>query len=464
MKQYLFTLLLIIGLFSCNDDSSQSIPSIEERIAQSSQALIDQLTEPDFGWRLNYKPSQNAGTFLILLNFDDDGTVRIQSDVPDENGIYLDQTVSYRVDQDLATELILETYAVFHFLFEQNRNSFGGEFEFIFEGEDSGNLIFSSKSDIGNVTELVFQPAGFSDDNLISTEIISQLAQGSYRTGSLAGINPTPIYQIYLPSDNVSVFASFDVNDRLTRVHGAAVGRTFTEVSTSTTTTAINSSTDISFIDEEVILENPVSFSIDGNSYTLSSFGGSNFQELDTSFCVGSTDTYISLDASLASIGSGEMTSTLFTSHSSFADEDTEFYQIDDLFMYDENNNSIQADVQAVFPNTIAFVLVINGVPRGFQDGTFTGLGWVGVDETNSLEFFLREISVTNTTGNLLEFSLENGTFINVADSLDERDALFTLTDQVFEGGSLFGIELLSIDNIFEVYNPCNGYRFFLNE
>ncbi len=464
MKRHLFILMITIGLFSCNNDSQMDIPSVEERVAQSTQALLDQLTDPDFGWRLNYKPSLNAGTFLILLDFNDDGTVRIQSDVPDDNGIYLDQTVSYRIDQDLATELVLETYAVFHFLFEQNQNSFGGEFEFIFEGEDDGNLMFSSKSDFGNVTELVFQPAEFSDDNLISTEIISQLSQGSYRTGSLAGINATPIYQIYLPSDNVSIFTSFDLGNRLTKVHGAALGRTFAEVSTSATTTVINSSSDISFLNEEVILENPVNFSIDGRSYTFSSFSGTNFQEQDTSFCVGSSDTFVSINASLAAIGNGEMESTLFVSHSSFADDDTEFYQIGDLFMYDESNTSIQGDVQSIFPNSVAFVLVINGVPRGFQDGTFTGLGWVGVDETNTLEFFLREMNVTNATGNLLEFSLEDGTFITVADSLDERDALFNLTDQVFEGGSLLGNEILSIEDLFEIYNPCNGYRFFLNE
>ena len=464
MKKCFFAFLLVIWLFSCNDNSHLDIPPIEERIAQSSQELIDQLTNPDFGWRLDYRPTTNAGTFLILLDFNNDGTVRIQSDVADENGIYLDQTVSYRVDQDLATELILETYAVFHYLFEQNQNSFGGEFEFIFEGEESGNLIFSSKSDLGIPTELVFQPAQLSDDDLISTEIVSQLSQGSYRTGTLAGINATPVYQIYLPSDNVSIFSSFDLSNRRALVHGAAIGRTFDEVTTSATTTNINRTTDLSFLSEEVIFENPVTFSIDNRSYTLSSFNGSNFQVLDTSFCVGSTDTYVSLEASLASIGTSEMNSSLFTSHSAFIDDDTEFYQINDLFMFDENDNTIQEDVLSAFPNSIVFVLVVNGVPRGFEDGTFTGLGWVGVDQNNSLEFFLREMDITNSTGNLLELSLTDGTFITVADSLDERDALFSLTDRVFEGGSLFGLESLSTDNLFEVYNPCNGYKFFLIE
>jgi len=433
---------------------------VEERVAAATQELRDLLTEPQFGWRLDYKPTTNAGTFLILLNFDEDGTVRIQSDVPDEGGIYFDQTISYRIDQELETELVLETFAVFHYLFELNQNSFGGEFEFEFNQQQGGNLIFVSKSD---ATVLTFEPAGPSDADLISTEIVAQLPQGSYRTGSLAGLNPSPIYQMYIPGDDISFFASFDVSNRRALVYGASVGQTFDELLNATTTTQINQLTDIAFVSEEVLFEDPVSFSIDGNSYTITSFSGANFQMQDTSYCVGSTDSFVSLDANFSSIGTTQMQSGLFSSHSSFVDESSEFYSIVDFFVYDENNESIQEEVLEAFPNSQFFLLIIEGRPIGF-DGTFTGLGWVGFDENNTVEFFLREMTITNNVGNQLEFELTDGTFITVADSLDERDALFALSDRVFEGGTIYASEILSADGLFELYNPCNEYKLFLNE
>ena len=464
VSRVLFFFLLIFTLSSC-EDSRPELPSVEERVAESIEALRDELTDPQFGWRIDYKPTVGAGTFLILLNFDEDGTVRIQSDVPDDGGVYQNQTISYRIDQELETELVLETYAVFHYLFELNQNSFGAEFEFIFDEEDDGNLVFLSKSDGGGEpTELIFQPAGASDSDLISTEIISQLSQGGYRSGSLAGINATSIYQIYLPSDNVSIFTSFDLGNRQAKVHGAASGRTYQEVLSTSSRTNIDRLTDISFISEEVIFENPVTFSIGGNNYSISSFTSSGFQISDTSYCAAGDDSYVSFEADVSSIGAAEMMSGLYSSHSTFVDDDTEFYQISDIFMFDENEESIQSDVLAAFPNSIVFVLVYNGVPRGFDNGTFTGLGWVGVDENNALEFYLREMNVTNTSGNLLEFDLADGTFITVQDSLDERNELFDLTDQIFEGGALYTTEILSFEDLFEVYNPCNGYTFFLSE
>jgi hypothetical protein len=130
MKGLITSLLLIALLFftSCNNDVAD-ISSVEERKAAATAELIDALTAPANGWRLNYRPNSFAGTFLVILDFNKDGTVRLQSDLTADDGVYLDQTITYRIDHDLATELIFETYGVFHYLFELNRNNFGGEFE-----------------------------------------------------------------------------------------------------------------------------------------------------------------------------------------------------------------------------------------------------------------------------------------------------------------------------------------------
>lgn len=457
-------LLILLTIFVACEENRPDLPTVEERIATSKEALVDELTDPQFGWRLDYKPTENAGTFLILLDFDEEGTVRIQSDVPDEDGIYFDQRVTYRIDHELGRELVLETYAVFHYLFEQNQNSFGAEFEFVFVEEDGGDLIFLSKSDGSDPTELVMQPASSTDANLLSTEILAELGQGSYRSESLAGLNPTPIFQIYLPTDNVSIFTSFDLGNRRAKIHGATRGRSLDELLAGNGSTNINRVTDVALLNEEMIFESPVSFSLGGTNYSISGFSTSNFQLRDTSFCAGGADVYVSMDASVDGIGNTEMTSTLYSSHSTFIDDETEFYQIPDVFMYDDQDESVQEQVLAAFPNSFVFVLVYNGVPRGFDEGTFTGLGWVGIDENNALEFYLREMNVSNTSGNLLEFELADGTFITVADSLEQRNALFELTDSYFEGGTLFATEILSTEDLLELYNPCNGYKFFLTE
>ncbi|MEM6642930.1 MAG: DUF4302 domain-containing protein [Bacteroidota bacterium] len=459
-----FSLLSFIVLLSCAEGRLE-LPSVEDRVAASTKELLDALVDPSFGWRLEYKPTSNAGIFLILLDFDDDGTVRIQSDVSDEGGIYRDQTISYRIDQELETELTLETYAVFHYLFEQNQNSFGAEFEFIFEGEDGENLIFSSKSDpLSNATQLVFEPASATDPELLSNEIFSQLSGGSYRTGNLAGLNPTPIYQIYLEQENLSIFASFDLGIRRAKLLSAVVGKSYDEVANNPNSLKIDLTSDLSFSGDQIIFQSPISFTFDGSSYSFSSISTENFVQTDTSFCPDVQNISVSFDATVQTLGNTEMFSTLFSRHSPFIDEGREFYQINDFFIYDENQESIQPRVQEVFSNSIAFVLVYNGVPRGFEDGTFTGLGWVGIDQNNALEFFLRGMTVTDTTGNLLSFELNDETFITVSDSLDERNSLFSFTDEVFEGNTLFATEILSANSLLELYNPCNGYILFLAE
>ncbi|MFT7234018.1 MAG: hypothetical protein ACI8TA_003247, partial [Cyclobacteriaceae bacterium] len=448
----------------CNDEDSQ-IPSVEERKAAATKELVDELTGSANGWRLDYRPTPSAGTFLIILNFDENGQVRIQSDVAVNEGKFLDQTISYRIDHDLATELILETYGVFHYLFELNQNSFGAEFEFLYQGKSGDNLIFRSKSDgVDEITTLIFSPADASSAGLISTEITEQLATGGFRLGELAGIGANTSYQWYLPSDDISIFGSFDLGNRRFKAHGASKGYTFDEVLNSNQSTEIQSVHNISFIDEQVVLGQAVSFSLDGKNYSFSTISPSNFVQSDTAYCVGQSDKSTSFDAALGDISSIEMRSTNYVNYSLFFDEEDEFYAQSYVFMYDENDSSLAETLEESFENIELFLLIYNSTPRGYSDGTFTGLGFLSFDENDDLQWYLREMNILKQNGNYLEFELTDGTFINVADSLDERNALFDLTDQIFEGGKLYASEVLSFEDLYEVYNPCNDYHFYLFE
>ena len=181
MRQVLpiLTLMFII-LAGCNKGEEPKLPSVEERVKEAVENLEDLLTEPANGWRLNYQPTFESGTFLILLDFRNDGTVRVQSDVSANDGEFRDQIIAYRIDSSQGLELILETYGVFHYIFELEQNSFGGEFEFVFVEESDDNLIFRSKSDQFNSTILTFEPGSSTDSNLISTEALNILRQGIF--------------------------------------------------------------------------------------------------------------------------------------------------------------------------------------------------------------------------------------------------------------------------------------------
>lgn len=456
----IFVMFGLIG-FSCSQDEN-NIASVEERKAAATAELQAELTSPANGWRLNYKPTPDAGTFLIFMNFYENGTVRVQSDVADNDGEFLDDTLTYRIDHDLATELILETYGVFHYLFELNQNSFGAEYEFIYKGKTGDNLLFASKTDVsGEISYLTFSPAGSADVELISTEIIEQLNKGGFRQGELAGIGANLTYQIYLPNDNVSIFASFDLGNRRAKVHGAAVGYTFDEVANASQSVEIQSLRDIAFIDEEISFDDPVDFSLAGKNYSLSNIAPSNFQELDTSYCSGQNDIYALFDASYEGIGNGEMKSTVYTNFSPFYAETSAIYDISAPFLFDNNDSSLIDVIDASFENVFSFLMIYQSSFRGHPE-EFTGMGFVGLDEKSRLQFYLREMEIINQNGNYLEFQLTDGTFINVADSLAQRDALFALTDEIFAGGVVYGSEVLSFEDLYEVYNPCNDYHFFL--
>ena len=133
----LFSLMLV----SCEDDR-EDLPSFDERVSVAIADLTAELAAPNNGWRLDYQPTPDAGRFFILLDFDENGQVNIQSDLAVNDGEFFNQTIPYRIDNALGLELILETFGVFHYLFEQDQSRFGAEFEFIFK--DKHTVIYNA--------------------------------------------------------------------------------------------------------------------------------------------------------------------------------------------------------------------------------------------------------------------------------------------------------------------------------
>jgi len=97
MRRYFHLLFVAILTLACEEDEAD-LPSFEDRVTQSVEALRSDLVAPANGWRLEYQPTPDAGTFLMLLTFSENGDVNIKSDVPDNNGEFFDRTITYRID------------------------------------------------------------------------------------------------------------------------------------------------------------------------------------------------------------------------------------------------------------------------------------------------------------------------------------------------------------------------------
>ncbi len=460
MKNIWIILSLTCSFFwGCNQDYEAKLPSVEERNSEAINNLKEFLLEPTNGWRLYYRPTSETGIFFILLNFNEDGTVRIQSDVAANEGEFIDHTISYRIDSSQGLELVLETYGVFHYLFELEQNTFGGEFEFVFVEEDDGDLVFSSKTDVSDITTLIFEPSDISDVDLISTEVINSLQQGIFRIDDLGGIGRSGNFNVYIPSTDHTISVSFDLERRILKLLGIAEGQGVDEIIIANSMANLDRETTFSLQNENVVLDQPQFFSFDGVSYEIDQIPIENFSETVESFCVGQQESVVNLSGN-ASFGDFSAASSPFQSYNGFQPEADDLFGIPHNFIYDQDDNSISDQIESVFPNVVAFQWYY-----GFeidQDSLINAVGFVTVDDFNNAEFFLRGFDIVQN-GNYLQLSFNGNDLISADDPTAEQlDGLDQLTDEIFGGGNVFVMELVNIGGVFEFYNPCNKYKGFL--
>lgn len=453
-------ILFMLILSGCVNDEGANLPSVEDRVSNAVQELRDKLTEPQNGWRLDYRPTGETGAFLILLNFNEDGTVRVQSDVTVNDGLFIDQVIAYRIDSSQGVELIMETYGVFHYLFELQQASFGGEFEFIFEGEENGNLIFASKTDPSNdVTELVFIPAQESDSDLISTEATVTLGEGRFQGEDLGGIGSFGNFNFHLQDHGYLLSTVFDLERRVVKFLGIAEGADMGEVTSTENIEEIDIEATFSLSDERIILDQSVTTTLNGNTFEIKELPIGEAIVFLESFCLGQEDSVVNFSSTNSDIGSFEANSSLFQVANNFTVTPDDVYSINHVFLYDENDNSITDQIEAVFPEVVAFQWY-HGVE--VADSVFNGVGFVILDEFNNAEFFLRGFDFTQS-GNFIQITFNGNDLITDENPTQEQlDGLEQLTDQIFSGGEVYVLELLNINGLFEFYNPCNKHKGFL--
>ena len=443
---------------ACSQDDGPKLPSVEERVEEAIDDLNDKLTGASNGWKVSYAPTEGTGVFFILMDFNRDGTVRLQSDVTANDGEFRDQTISYRIDSSQGLELIFETFGVFHYLFELEQTTFGAEFEFIFVEEQSNNLLFRSKTDGGlEPTTLVFEQAGSSDDALISTEAPAILSLGIFRGDNLANVGGLGNFNFYFPSRDHTMSMTFDLDRRKARILGIAKGQDMASIEANDNILNVGRESTFSFSNERVILDEAQQVNFDGVSYNISEIPVGNLTKGVMSFCAGQQDSIFSFPGT-SQFGAYTATSSPFQVSNIFKPTD-EVFGINYVFIFDENDNSLATYLENEMPGVAAFQWYY-----GFEieeDSVLNALGFVIVDELNQVDFFLRGYDVVQV-GNNLQLTFNGNDFITKEDPTpEELQGLQNATDLIFDGGNIYVQEIINL-GLLEFYNPCNKYKGFL--
>lgn len=455
---YLFIFLAGLFVLGCREEEPD-LPSFESRVTEAVEGLRSELTAPADGWRLEYQPTPSSGTFLILLKFSPNGDVNIKSDVPDNNGEFFDQTITYRIDNALSLELIFETFAVFHHLFELEQASFGAEFEFAYKGKEGNNLRFESISDFNFPTQIIFEPAGPTDESEFARNVSENMVKFKKPNPQIFGtINYTQ--QVIISDKNVSMFWTIDLDQRNLIVEYAGIGVTRDEVIANNRVN-INHFTKFTYGNGGIILEDPVSFSIGGTSTTVELLPLSNYSETGPDLCVATgNDVEPLFSGQNSTLGSVSVINSLLSNRG--ADFVPSVYSVNAFFMFNEAGESLLDNgiIGQLLPDVSAF-LFLYGVDLAPPNENLPkySMGFI----TEDGEFYLREYAPTNTSVNLVPITLLDQYYYSATPPAGTEQALKDITDEIFSGGEIFAFdEPVDGFKLFRLYNPCNRYEFFL--
>lgn len=480
-KKITHYIAILFLLFSCDNELEKLTPPAERSAAAISD-LQAELVGPANGWVLNYQPTGESGVFYILFDFDEDGTVRIQSDVPGDDDYFYDQVIPYRIDTRLSLELVFETYAVLHYLFEQNQSTFGAEFEFYFIEKSGDNLQFASKTDnSGEQTVITLEPASANAGDVFSREI----AENLFAYDTISSIFAGTTQQIALIDENISIFWSINSVERSIVVNSAAEGVTNAEIVANNNSVLLSHESGFGFFDGKLVLSEPITFTLSSKEYTLSEITLNTFSESGAPMCASGIANSPFYQGSAAGLGSANMVKSLFdVKGAEFQPMEDSPYSVNVFFVADADGFSMSENgsINDYFPTATGFAFNYGyldsdsayyscSVDSLVQPENAVGLYYL--DDNGNFKIALRKFDVTSASENKVEIQ-----FTSSADPADdyypcdltteERTNLESITDEIFGVG---GGEVYSLYypvptqpdlTVFALYNACNNYEFLL--
>ncbi|XOV92481.1 MAG: DUF4302 domain-containing protein [Bacteroidota bacterium] len=463
MRRLLYILPLMLFISCIQNDAE--IDSVEKRVQAAIDGLMEELNGLTTGWKVVYQPTERSGGFLMLLDFDENGQVRVRTDVAANDGEFFDHTMSYRVDNSLQLELIFETYGIFHYLFELDQTTFGAEFEFYFEEKDEdGNLIFTSKTDGGNnPTIFTLTPASPTDQALLATSISTNLDKFKDLTPQIFGAEP-PIQQVYLNGSNISFFWSINLDKRIVDVDFAGVGNTFEEIYGNGTGVSLNFSSGYSFSGDQLILQEPLTMSVNGSDVTITSLSFTTFDESGGgSLCPVSSDVTPIYSGTATGNGNFTASQTLFDrSGETFTANDQGLYAVNIPFIFNDSLQSLSDEgvIKEQIPNAVAFIMTY-----GFNSTTIPAysIGFI-TEDNDSTDIILREFEPTTSIGNQVNIVFKDDYYQSDGIMTSQDSAsMVAVTETIFSGGQVYAFDYpIQGLQIYRLFNPCNRFEIFV--
>jgi hypothetical protein len=449
MKNLVYSMSLIFILSTACDDKDISVfdKTADERVAEAIASLKEDLTDPEDGWLVKYKPVEETGSYYVLMKFDEDNKVTIRTDLGASDGKYQEQTIGYRIDSSLGLELILENYSFFSYLFEQDQASFGAEYEFNFVNKTpDGALVFSSKTDLSTPTVLLFEQATGDDQNLLGEGVgvnLNLLGNDLDRFSSALKLT-------YLNKD-VIFYVSLEEQKRIIHFNVAA------RKSNPAVTQAINKAVPYYLEGNSLILETPVSTTVSGStvnvaSITLNTLGETTINTCTDPFTVHTYAGKISSDDVLLETTMNDLAGATFVDESNFY-----FCPLNNIR---RNSLPLVDEITADIAGALEFDLYYGAELR---DGSILyGIGFLIQNTDNSITFAYRKFTPV-LNGNNITFNFEPGIFfLGEEETTAEVANINKYLDALTAGNNTYVFKYAT--DIYEFNNPCTGWSFvFVN-
>jgi hypothetical protein len=447
MKKAIYTIAILFALISCREDDVNLFDkTADERAAEAISNLKQELISPPNGWKVEYTPQDGSGSYYVLMRFNEDNKVVIQTDLGADDGKYFEDTVSYRIDNSLGLELIIENYSFFSYLFEQDAATFGAEYEFNYVNKTPDNaLVFNSKSDVTTPSIILFEPASTEDLNVLGIDLARNLNIMAQDLDKF-----TSSLKLTYQNKDLALFISLDERRRTLTVTSASLK------SNTTNMQSVGFSTPYIIKGDSIVFNERLEGTILGTAVSIKSIQLNSITEGTISICADP----ITLHAYSGVTSSNEPvvleTTLLDINGKSFAEvSDFYFTPLDLIF-----NNGVTVNDQIT--QDVAGALEMHmyyGYDIG-ADSLLYGIGFVIQNMDGTITFALREFTpVVNDNNLVFNFKPTISLFGNRETDANIENINIYL-NALSQGDKTFVFQLN--DSVYEFYNPCTGWSFVL--
>jgi hypothetical protein len=444
MKKWLYIIgLVVVILTSCKDDDVAVFEkTADERVAEAVANLKQDLLAPANGWRVKYRPEAESGSFYVLMDFNEDNTVTIKSDLGYNDGEFFEQTVTYRIDNSLGLELIIESYSFFSFLFEQGQATFLAEYEFNFVNKTPDNaLVFNSKTDPGVATILLFEEASATDNTLLGTQLSTDLnimAEDFQKWSSSLKLT-------YQDRDLV-FYIVLDNFRRILSINSAS------RKSNTAITESMSFSSPYILKGDSIVFDSQFSGTVLNNNISLKGIRFTSLSEGAVTICTDPITTHAYVGTTSANDDVILETTLSDASGSNFAQVSDFFYS--PLVYITNNGESAAAQITEDLPGAGSMQLYYE---YDIGSGTpFYAMGFFLQNSNGTTTFALRQFTPTLVDNKIaFSFAPDVSIFGDPNPDADINNVNIYLNN-LTEGDNTYVFELQ--DNIYEFYNPCTGW------